>query len=779
MSGIGDLLHDLTLPYRSFRIAALEKIIREGKGDEALRALEKRLAVEDDDECRSLLEHALAIVRERTASSGKKAETAGEFADRFLTLDARGKMGALSNLPPEQLPELSQTATTWFFQETDVFVRAALLRTFRPVWPREALKPLLESLSHPAQTIRFAALETLVHRAPQELQRNLPALLTHEDPRVWALGIQGLATIDAEEAIAHLARMLESREPATILAALRCSVFLPFRRLRMHFLRAVLENDDATILGWIEEFLATNPDPEVPFRLSEIELRAVGAKREILAGMTRRVTEELHRSRLLGDRWPAYREKLDEWRAERQAALLVQNLLQSWIQGDLPRERVVEILAPEWGKPVLRRSLGKALEEIPPGEIRTTLEIWLQSGLPANGSEGPSSGEPPAGLATDDREEARALILPLLANSSRASVAEKIAAVRAAHRLGLAEAADQIRPLLGSSDPTLVVSALRFLAEFDFDRLMPHLGTFFRARNSRICFTALRILRDHDPQQSLALVRTIFREAKGPRFEEILGFLVMYEFSQIRDLLLGLLAHPPTKDVFTKALLLFKANPAPENLYVLYCLEKDLETTRKAEAAEQVRVVRTGTFEILLECSRMETATLAVLEEEFARQRRLEKEEKQIPKPYGVRTLYPPKDDAGSDSWAGMPRSLSFAGVSRLLSLAPKMTISGLALLAGVAFLFTRSSSPVPDVKRPQPLVSKMMIIEGTTRKPNGAGMVIRASDGKEYRLNPPPGKALPELPPDINVRATIVPYRTEGDGSIRGICWSLAREIK
>lgn len=79
-----NLLDDLRAPIKSFRIFALEEVIKSGGSPEILSVLEEINLEETDPECSMLISHAIAAVKERLSGAVETAPVATNDSTSFL-----------------------------------------------------------------------------------------------------------------------------------------------------------------------------------------------------------------------------------------------------------------------------------------------------------------------------------------------------------------------------------------------------------------------------------------------------------------------------------------------------------------------------------------------------------------------------------------------------------------------------------------------------------------------------------------------------------------------
>ncbi|MBR4330953.1 MAG: hypothetical protein IKP71_14020, partial [Candidatus Riflebacteria bacterium] len=135
-----NILDNLRLPIKSFRIFALEEVIKSGGNSEILSVLEEIRATEDDPECSMLISHAINAVKS-SLSSSKKAEPVvlgdtKEFLANWKEADENLRMHIISNLPA-RLPKDIRTLGPELVEGSSSIVIARVIRAFGRNWPED------------------------------------------------------------------------------------------------------------------------------------------------------------------------------------------------------------------------------------------------------------------------------------------------------------------------------------------------------------------------------------------------------------------------------------------------------------------------------------------------------------------------------------------------------------------------------------------------------------------------------------------------------------------
>ncbi|MFZ2958438.1 MAG: HEAT repeat domain-containing protein [Candidatus Ozemobacteraceae bacterium] len=717
---------DLANPVRSFRLFAIEQAIREGASPEILAAIQKQLLDEKDDECKILLNHARVEVQRRLEGQGNgsagPAFDPASFFERFSQATIPERLQMLARLSPRVLSDLGQTAVKLLENEENPVVAAGLIKTFSRAWPSEHFSRIASQLSASHLTLRLAAMEMLLQRAPDMLVQDLPALLISRDPRERALAIRGLAAIDFDEALAHLEALLLSNDPARKQAGLQNCIFLPFERVKPLLFKFFASESDPALLeraGWLFEI---NPDPEVPFHLYEIAELARPEKAAIVKKILSGACRVVEKTELLGDGFKAYIAKLQNWIFRRSATRFVhecagrlagetdpgpefeasirKNLEKAHIRGifeealtwpipERARQRMAILLekaksfSPEGKRPpapsgsnaekpsrgnqfspppaanthqdmAARGTLTVSTVPLaPPPSRRSAIAPAKLPALPATSSGSGDTVSPGAAdlfenLSGDDKirrvaawqpEERDLVAVHLAAIVKNPSSSPDLAAtaLRTAARIeseGLVEAAGQ---WLRNADPNPVSAALEYLARFDAERIFPMLGKFLQSPHPRVKTGALKILKRFDPPQAASMLKAMLSKKSLENQTFALGCMIHVDFSLVRDHLAAYLEANPGTPHFESALCLFQANPDPENLYILYRLEKKLPGP---EAALRLRAVREETIRLVRTMGLVPVEKIAQLESGFAdRFKREQEKSKAPPAAYTIRVL--------------------------------------------------------------------------------------------------------------------------------------------
>ena len=305
-------------PAKSFRLYAIEKIIENGVSEKDFSNIEKRLKVEDDPECRSLLEHAVAVFKSKTAAGNRPPKfDPKEFCAEFSKFSVEKKLSAIADLPLPRKNDLLEYIPSLIENESDPLAATVLIKSFGSILPEEKLKCVGKKLLSKNLGLRLAALDILVQRVPKTLAEILPRFLIAEDPRIRSLAIKGLGRIDPDEALNHNLELMRNDSEFHKSAALENCFQFPFDRLKPFLLEFLLKENNPDLVRQAGVFFAINPDPEIPFRLLEIIEKSSVEKAQILNQILERATQALFFAGELEEGLENFKNRLKEFSAKR------------------------------------------------------------------------------------------------------------------------------------------------------------------------------------------------------------------------------------------------------------------------------------------------------------------------------------------------------------------------------------------------------------------------------------------------------------------------------
>ena len=774
-------LRDLQAPLKSFRLFAIEHFIREGQGREVLAALDSALSAETDEECRILLNHALATVRQRSATAyappdrpSAEIEPAA-LPPRFAAAQPEERVELIRLIKKAHLLVLAEFAVEAFQRETHPLVARELIRRFCPVWPENRRQVLGKALASEWQTIRFAALEALMAIAPRELTVHLPSFLRHADPRVRSMAVRALAVIDPPEAANHLETLLLGPDPAGRWSALRECSRLPFDLTRPLLLAFLASEADAALLDAAGAIVAANPDPEVPFRLADI-LAQRPEHVPLLSTMLQTVISALHDSGQLQESRELYRQRIQTYVNHLGANRLVRRVMPGLASTDPAlRSEAKATLSRYLSRPAVRETLELLLEQPQPDLTRDAIQEVLAPEKPS-AAETMSSEWAASSSETDQvrwlagrrREDVARLaqVLPRILSDPAVSATVKAVALRAAARCRVADLAPMIRPLLKHADDGVAAAALEYLAAVSPEEIVPVIGKYLKAPRPRLRLAAIRILRSSDPLQAVSALFSLLQTGDAMERSLSLPLLVQFEFSLIRDRLLELVESHKAPELFDDVLALFEANPEVAALYPLFRLARRLG----GENASRVDLVRSRVAELLVKTGQISSDALQALETEFPTRVQQDEMKRAAPLPaYALKAMA--REEEGL--WPVVRSILKqvFVEYGHLLAI---------SLLIGILLHRTFGCAQTPvEVKTRSGAVIQNHVArgEGVLMKLTDFGWTIRMKDDSIWRLSPPPG-GFPFLIEGMKVKVTATLYRRDTEGAFQGRCVSVVMTL-
>jgi hypothetical protein len=585
------LIQDLSAPIKSFRLYALEQIIKMGSSPELLAALKQQENIEDDDECRVLLSHAVSAVESRISPEKHlPPPLSGEnFLERFRASNPAGKLACLDALPKRISEELAVEAPDLLIQESSPPVAASLVRTFGRRWPRDRLDVLSERLTSGSLSIRFAVLEALIELSPKSLEKFLPRLLVSSEPRTRALAIRGLALIDREEALAHLEALYLGTEKAQKTAAIQNSFFFSFGDIKGILFKFYANETDLELLARGIVLAQINPNTEVPYKLWEIAEASPPAKSTVLKEAIDVSLRLIKETGILGGEFPEYEKNWEIWKNRR--------------------------IVPEPArKPVVPISSAKITERQTLGERLSILET----------------------LGDNDRNKAESLLSELFAaiDHSQEGFSRLF---QTASRFVLTGFVPKAIWGMGSTMPVVVAACLEYLSLVSPDSAVPFLGKLTRTKEPEVFIAVFRFFSRHNPPQARSLLERLLKSTRPEEQERGLTAIHNLDFVLTREVLRDFLLKTNDPVLFSRGLAIFAANPDPDNIFLLFSLEKAVST----EFSDQARHVRLGTIKNLVEAKRLgESAPDTLPEELEARYQREQQRSGSSPPAYSLKRLH-------------------------------------------------------------------------------------------------------------------------------------------
>ena len=787
-----NILDNLRVPIKSFRIFALEEVIRTGDSPEILSVLEEIRITEDDPECSMLISHAISAVQSRLTGTKEpqpvKVGNSTEFLSTWKEADDNMRMHIISNLPA-RLPKDLRSIGPELLEGSSPIIAARVIRTFSRNWPEDKFNLITNNIHSDSLVLKLAALRTMVHLKPELLLPDLPALLSSQDPEIKALAIRGLVKIDKEEALKHLQALLLSASATERLAGIQNCPFLPFDMVKPLLLKYFAAESNAELLtkaGWIIEM---NPDIEVPFRLFEIAERSPAKKTNLVKKVLNEAVRLLDKSGILGNQFAAYTKKLQDWVNKRNALRYVRQVVAKLDEETVPPEIENNIIV-TIKQPLFYETFKEALTWPISNRVKSRIYKYLgipdPNALPLDQTQAAASTQKPQTLI----EKAQNLSqLELLANLTPQQAKEKfnqillmithkdsssdvkIAALQCLTRCRLSGAEDIAVRLIKHHDVALATAAVEYLGIVNPDCIFPYLGQCLKVSDVGMKSAALGILKNFDYNQAISYLRAMLYSNDKAQQNMAMECLNQFDFDLVRDMLTEFLCKDYPEPLLEAGLCHFAANPSADNVYSLYKIEQ----AHKGKIAEQAKSLREAcpepTEELASSITQTQTETASAptqtkeeKEAELKERLRVEKEKKASKKP--AYAYQAPSDTPERNSkdqliaiWALICEFVS----SRAL---PISIVAFIIIAPAVYYGFIYTPGGPKKVQSSGALSPVPQILEGIVKDVNKKAVTFESTTNQTFVFHPlKDGWKVPEI--GAKIRIQLVPFRKYEDKNI------------
>ncbi|MDD2999117.1 MAG: HEAT repeat domain-containing protein [Candidatus Riflebacteria bacterium] len=791
-----NLIDDLKAPIKSFRIFALEEVIKSGASPELLTVLEEISKFEDDGECQMLIRHAIDAVKSKIAGASPSLAVGINEQQGFLSVwnsaDETSKMRILSDLPLRLPKGLKSLGPELIAAEPSPVIASRVIRLFCRSWPEEKFGQIASFLNSESLSLKLAALKTIVHMKPELLIDELPRLLNSEDPQIKALAIRGLAKIDKEEALNHLQALLLSAELSDRLAGIQNCPFLPFDMVKPLLLKYFAAENHPELLiraGWILEM---NPDVQVPFKLYEIAERSPARKAELVKEILNGAVKLLEKSGILGDQFQLYTQKLQTWvhkrnalRFTKQVAAKLSNTvidpeLDQTIRTSLKRPEIQEAFNEALAWPIsetaksrfsvyLKSAPKQEAAEVfaynqpakqPPTKVAAAHEVPLQQAASAatvalTGKTDNEKIEIFANLNADSFNSYQSQLFQLISARGE-STSVRTAAIHTMTRLkqkGVEEAAVK---LIANADIDLATAAVEYLGEIDPDSIFPYLGQCLKVPDIRMKSAALGILKNFDFNQAVSSLNAMLLSMDPAQQRMALECMDQFDFALIREQLTDYLCRCDNDNLIEAGLCHFAANPSSDNVYSLYKIEK----AHGGAVSDKIKTLRENCSDGQSEpettnrtaAQKTDLATEESLKERWQK----EEDKKKTRKPaYAYRS---PAAEVKLTPRQSIVALVEFA--KEFLSSKSSWITVGILLAAAAGFyVFFIPRGSAPENTAGRPIIVDQYVREGIVKKISGAMVEFVSKEGETFVLTPArEGYRAPRI--GTKLRVSLVPFR-------------------
>ncbi|PKL40397.1 MAG: hypothetical protein CVV41_19650 [Candidatus Riflebacteria bacterium HGW-Riflebacteria-1] len=775
MEDLENLLGELKAPIKTFRIFAIEKVIKSGASSTLLEELLKCQASEADPECRMLLEHAIASVRQRLRKDAGAGASRVTLAD-FARLSAGEQIEVVKKTGTAQLKRdaSAENMKKLLGMSTHDVVKAEIVKKCSSFWPDDYVSYFEENLFSESSTLKLACLEAVILKAPDLFRQHFEKLVTSQDPLIRAISIRGLAKKYPRSAATFLADAMRRGDYYSRLAVLRAISVMPFAPHRAGLMELLSHEQDERLLKIAAAIVLANPDREVPFRIGDILVKTVERKKAgFLNDLQKNCCTMIRMAELCPD-FQLYAQTLKNYMQRARATLFIENCLSVYESSEsATRRELVALLREKSSTADVKIALTAALEKSPENEL---LKQALSSAPVATQEARAAAADvtkATAGKARVDEVDEKELLLKKLVRirSDKDRDAREIIAAAMAEKKGdnalfaaalrAAAIADDDRwrsravTLLRRDNEDLQAAALEYLAAHDNDSFMLQVRIFIKSPSLIVRTALLRSLCSHHPDDARELFQSMLADKDHKVREKAVGSLIHFEFSSIREMLTAYLEREKDHALVRAGVAFYLVNPMVESVYDLRLLEQNRSEHRETFASAASTLIATlselgvaAETEVhdFVEQRQKDDQKRAASEEERLETQRIESISRKI-------------------DWKGVQETLS--ELSPLYPIVKKLFL-GVMVLLGIMFFLagTGDDAQVPEPQGYQPVVAEIADYKLVVQQidlPDGA--ILAMNDKREkYMILPRPGKAFRLRPGDlIMVRA--LPFRRAPDG--------------
>lgn len=764
LEDLATIINELAAPVKTFRVFAIEKAIKTGASNQLLDELQKRRRLEEDPECRMLLDHAIETVQERLnkpeapPAQSKSKVTPAEFA----------RMSA-----GEQLQAIKKTGGATFrkdggaaaiqilWQATPhAIVKAEIIKKCSQFWPPELADLLEKCLSDSSPVLQLTSLEAIINCFPDRLQKNFDRLVMSGDPLIRATAIRGLARKHPESAAVFLAESLRKGDYYTRLAALRAISVMPFNLNRSSLIELLVNEQDERLLKIVAAIILANPDREIPFRICDIIEKAPANKQNFLIELQKNCCAMIRMAEICPD-FKLFLATLKKYPNRIKARLFVQNCINSYEGADeATRSELVNLLIEKKHLPEVAEAIAAA------GATTSHHELLERISRP----QAPTKAAPEKVVDQDSPEAWLKKLLRIRTSGDKGAgaVIEKIfsskpapavlsAAFRAAAAIGSGQWCEKARQCLRSENEDLVAAALEYLATFDNDSFLLQIRIFINSSSMIIRTALLRSLCQRNPENARDLLASMLADKEIRVREKAVASLIHFEFSGIRDLLTAFLEKEKSIELVSSGLTFYLANPVLESTYDLHKLGQSRSELQKmvtetsarlSDLLAELNIADHG--EILNYVNRRVEKDRLDLQNEDAR--------KESARLTGLATRI---------KWNSLADSME--ELSQYYPLLKKIFLAAMLLLALFFFLAgSEEEVTLATIEGYTPVASQVQDFVLTVQKVEARDGSLLALDGDRQKIMalPRAGKAFVAHPGDrMSIRA--IPFRRLPDGTL------------
>lgn len=579
MLNLEELKNELKIPIKSFRLFAIENILKEKAAPELLTLVEDCLKTEQDSECLLLLQHAASNLRTALIGRPEKNLALNEFEGLFGGADSEKQLELLAKIRVSSLKQSnSETLVPQLLKSAaDEVVTAEIIKKFRRFWPDKLRKFLEDNAFAKSRCLQIAAIETLMKIYPETLKSQLHKLVYINDPVIRSLAIWNMSRFFPELAADFIADCLEKGDYYNKVTALKICSTLDFSLIKNSLLTLVLTESDPRLFNAACLIILNNPDKEIPFRLMDMISKSQPEKARFLNDFLPKYCENIKVAGICED-FAAFTKTLSDYAAALKARILVHRAVQQINSGSETEKNAAE--AEIKAAIAKNQQIAEAAREYYANSKDSDGRTLLGK-LVANAGQLPDEEEAAASLENEAallKEFARARFHPGPETAAKAkeilgrqqtAPSLRLAAFKAATHLGIEGLLNLAHDFIASENEFEVSAGLEYLEKFDKDEFhratqkLIHTESIF-VRNALINSTSRS-----NPEYARFLIRALLKSRDAGKRMNALESTVQLDFSYIFPDLVNFLEAEDNKDLILACLSIFQANPRIDAIYHL------------------------------------------------------------------------------------------------------------------------------------------------------------------------------------------------------------------
>lgn len=367
-------------------------------------------------------------------------------------------------------------------------------------------------------------------------------------------------------------------------------------------------------------------------------------------------------------------------------------------------------------------------------------------------------------LAASDIKPSQKLyreVLNLTANRN-SSIELRIAALHCLTRNKLSGAEEISEKLVVGNEIMLATAAVEYLGEVDPERVFPYIGQCLKVADVHMKSAALGILKNFDFNQAVSSLNAMLRSPDPEQQRMALECMEQFDFALIREQLTEFLEKSANEVLIESGLCYFAANPAAENAYCLYKIER-AHGGKIASHAQQLRescakLVRDSEIAIDQTETIAATPTIDSLKQRFDQEQEKKKQ---------ARPAYAYREKVKSESPDTRQTLAMLLVTLREFATAKSSYIILLILVIlalGFYTLFMPGQAPDPNQGRGNAIITGQYLREGVIRRISGTAVEFESSNGEKFVFHPVrDGYRMPSI--NAKLRVSLVPYRKDPKG--------------